>query len=305
MGPKVSLFLHRRFIRMVAVSVTFALFGNRIVELPAGLPMQSQLNVPTGELDQTLSSCFEQESRVLRTQGSYRLRKADEQREKQAAYRLRFLVFNLELNEGLAGSYRDGLDVDEFDGICDHLIVEHVLTGEVVGTYRLQTGDVAAQNLGYYSEREFDFSPYERMRSQIVELGRAAIHRDHRSFDVLTLLWRGIADYARERGARYLLGCSSLSSQCPQEGWALFRALEGALVEPALRSEPLPGNAMEACDPIEHEAARPPKLLRAYLALGAKICGQPAIDREFGTIDFLTWLDLEQLSAAARARFMR
>src|SRR6202012_5713025 len=32
------------------------------------------------------------------------------------------------------------------------------------------------------------------------------------------------------------------------------------------------------------------KLLRAYLAIGAKICGPPAIDREFGTIDFLTLL---------------
>jgi len=31
-----------------------------------------------------------------------------------------------------------------------------------------------------------------------------------------------------------------------------------------------------------------PKLLRTYLAIGARICGPPAIDREFKTIDFLT-----------------
>ena len=36
-----------------------------------------------------------------------------------------------------------------------------------------------------------------------------------------------------------------------------------------------------------------PRLLRAYLALGARICGEPAIDREFSTVDFLTWMDLE------------
>jgi putative hemolysin len=47
-----------------------------------------------------------------------------------------------------------------------------------------------------------------------------------------------------------------------------------------------------------------PKLLRAYLTLGAKICGAPALDRQFGTIDFLTLLDLETLSPAARGRFL-
>ena len=46
------------------------------------------------------------------------------------------------------------------------------------------------------------------------------------------------------------------------------------------------------------------RLLRAYLALGAKICGAPALDRQFGTVDFLTLLDLQTLSPAARARFL-
>jgi len=52
---------------------------------------------------------------------------------------LRFKVFNLELGEGLAASHATGLDVDPFDEFCDHLIVEEVATGKVVGTYRLQT----------------------------------------------------------------------------------------------------------------------------------------------------------------------
>jgi hypothetical protein len=35
-------------------------------------------------------------------------------------------------------------------------------------------------------------------------------------------------------------------------------------------------------------ANQDPKLLRTYLAIGARICSAPAWDREFGTIDFLT-----------------
>jgi len=220
-----------------------------------------------------------------------------------AAFRLRFLVFNLELREGLESAYADGYDRDTFDTACDHLIVEDLPTGRVVATYRLQTGLTAAAHGGYYSAREFDFAPYEPLRAAMVELGRAAVHRDHRSFDVLTMLWRGIVAYACARGARYLIGCSSLSSQSPAEGLALFSALRPFLAPPALRTAPRADFACRPADPGPGQI-RPPKLLRAYLSMGATICGEPAIDRDFKTIDFLTLLDLQHLSPAARARFL-
>src|SRR5438046_10650924 len=93
-------------------------------------------------------------------------RSADEVR---AAQRLRFEVFNLELNEGLAESHFTGLDIDPFDTDCQHLVVEHVPTGEIVGTYRLQTGDCAAANIGHSSERETDFAPYETTPSKTID----------------------------------------------------------------------------------------------------------------------------------------
>jgi putative hemolysin len=40
------------------------------------------------------------------------------------------------------------------------------------------------------------------------------------------------------------------------------------------------------------------------LSVGAKVCGPPALDRQFKTIDFLTLLDLEALPAPARERFL-
>lgn len=141
-------------------------------------------------------------SNLVLTRGAYQLRLVECREDLEAALRLRFLVFNLELNEGLESAYETGQDTDEFDKTSDHLIVEHRPSRQVVGTYRLQTGRVAGRNLGYYSEREFDFSPYEPIRNSLVELGRASIHRNHRSFEVLTLLWRGIAMYAIARYSR-------------------------------------------------------------------------------------------------------
>ena len=235
-------------------------------------------------------------------QGAYRVRQAVGEHDLRAAFRLRFSVFNLELKEGLESASQTGLDIDEFDPVCDHLIVERVGTDQVVGTYRLQSGLMAKANLGYYGEREFSFEPYEEIRGQLVELGRACIHRDHRSTDVLYLLWRGISQYVLRCGARYLVGCSSLTSQDAAHGVAVYEALREYRTVPALRTEPQLAFVLPAVSDV-HSSTHVPKLLRTYLAIGAKICGPPAIDREFKTIDFLTLLDLENLHPKIRARF--
>jgi putative hemolysin len=222
----------------------------------------------------------------------YRLQLARSAEQLRAAQALRFMVFNLELHEGLVQSFETGLDADRFDACCDHLLVEDVGSGAIVGTYRLQSGRRAAQAHGYYSEREFDFAPYEPLRDRLIELGRACVHAEHRNFAVLNLLWNGIADYARDHGARWLVGCSSLTSQDAAAGAAAWQRLAPHQAEPALRTVPMPSFAC----PLDRVAAQPPKipkLLAAYLALGAAICGPPAIDREFKTIDFLTLVDLE------------
>ncbi len=217
-----------------------------------------------------------------------------------AAQALRYAVFNLELNEGLASAHATGLDADKFDLVCDHLIVTEKHTGEVVGTYRLQTGANAARNFGYYSEQEFDFSPYEPIRNEMIELGRACVHKAHRNLSVLSMLWGGIARYARERGGRYLVGCSSLTSQDAAQGAAVYRQFENRFLAPEyLRTMPLPEVAC-SLDAISEHPANPPKLLSTYLSLGSKIAGPPAIDREFGTIDFLTLFDIHDLSVRSR-----
>lgn len=240
------------------------------------------------------------------SQGGYRIRLAQGLADLAAAQALRFEVFNLELQEGLAKSHERGLDEDPFDAVCDHLLVEEATSGTVVGTYRMQTGLRARSALGYYSEREFDFASYEPLRAQMLELGRACIHRGHRNFTVLNLLWKGIAQFARDHGARYLIGCSSITSQDAAEGAAVWRRLQPNLVSEPLRTTPTAGFACE----LTAEATQTPhipRLLAAYLSLGAGICGPPAIDREFRTIDFLTLLDLESPAMRmmqARGRFL-
>jgi len=258
----------------------------------AGWPHQSKVQASIGSLK-------------LGRPRSYAVRFARDEDEIRAALRLRFEVFNLELNEGLASAHATGMDEDEFDEVCDHLIVVEEHANAVVGTYRMQTGIMAGLHAGYYSAQEFDFTPFEPIRSSLVELGRACVHRDHRSIAVISMLWKEIVRYALEHNARYLIGCSSLTSQDPAYGRALYNRFvaEGYLSAPEFQTVPLPAFELDPVEPLDNPPP-PPKLLRAYLGVGAKICSTPAIDRVFGTIDFLTMIDCFNADSAAKERFL-
>jgi putative hemolysin len=247
--------------------------------------------------------------------GRYRLRLAQGASDREAACRLRFRVFNIELGEGLESSYVTGIDTDHFDLFCEHLLVEDQSEGRVVGTYRMQSGATAAMNFGYYSAQEFEFAPYEPLRRDILELGRASIDREHRTPEVLTLLWRGIAQYANEMGLRYLVGCSSLNSKDPVQGWKMYRELLKYRVSPEFETVPTAAYQCPKEQPVadaQHETTgedgvlpvKVPKLLKNTPPRGARRAPPPAWDLEFGTIDFLTLLDLKMLSSAARNRFL-
>ena len=232
----------------------------------------------------------------------YRVQFARHEQDVRAAQRLRFEVFNLELNEGLVSSHLTGRDEDHYDVVCDHLLVTDLATDRIVGTYRMQTGDAAAMHLGYYSEQEFDFGCFQPMRRQILELGRACIAAEHRNQTVLSLLWRGIFSHARRQGLRYLIGCSSLSSQDEAGALVTYAGLSGRfLAESDCRTLPV---ASCRCRPGPAEPLALPRLMVAYLSAGARICGEPAIDREFGTIDFLTVLDLDNVSPRFARKYL-
>lgn len=239
---------------------------------------------------------------IARATDQYRVRLTTSEDERTQVFRLRFRVFCSELGEGTPDAYRRELDEDVFDAFSDHLIVEHVASRTIVGTYRLQRQSVAKANLGFYFQREFDVAPYDHLGGALLELGRACVDREHRRLEVLDLLWCGIARYAEHYGMRYLIGCSSLTSQDPSHGLAVFESLKKYLVHPSLRTKPLPPYDLPQV-PCKPSDAKIPKLLSAYLAVGAKICGPPALDKDFGTIDFLTFLDLTTLAPRVRARF--
>jgi putative hemolysin len=242
-------------------------------------------------------------------EGRYLVRFVRTSEELDAALRLRFEVFNLELGEGLTSSFQMGRDLDQFDETCDHLIVSETETDRVIGTYRMQTNEMAAAGGGFYTGAEFDLS---RLPSDLlaegIELGRACIAQSHRNTQVLFLLWKGLATYVSYKRKRYLFGCCSLTSQDENEGRRVMELLktQGHL-HPNLFAPPNPGYECEAKDLtlVEAENVKLPRLFRTYLRYGAKVCSPPAIDRQFKTIDFLVLFDIAQMSERTVQMFFK
>jgi putative hemolysin len=239
-----------------------------------------------------------------------RVRFARTPEELEAVQRLRFEVFNLELGEGLDESFERGLDADRFDPVCHHLLVIDEPSQKIVGTYRMQTSEMAAHYGGFYSVEEFTVDDLGRtVLEDAIEIGRACVARDFRSRQMLFMLWKGLAQYLAHNRKRFLFGCCSLTSQDSLEGWRVMEHLRDKdCVHTAHRVNPQPGWECFAPgfapDPGSLQPkVNLPKLFNLYLRFGAKVCGDPALDRFFKTIDYLVLFDLQDLGDHSRRIF--
>jgi putative hemolysin len=242
--------------------------------------------------------------------GSYILKTANSYQELIESFRLRHEVFYQEFQE-VEGS---GLDVDRFDSHFDHLIIIHKESNKIIGTYRLSSSQFSKLS---YTELEFDLTEIFKMKGPHIELGRACIQKEHRRGAVISLLWRGIAEYMNVSGANVLFGCSSLKINNTREAALVYKYLldDGHITKNHFAS-PTKNflmsdfdawfsyfqNGLSETQKAEAEALVP-SLLKSYLKLGAKIASEPAFDKDFDCIDMLTVLKKEDLAKSLARRF--
>jgi putative hemolysin len=224
-------------------------------------------------------------------------------REVREAQRLRYLVFSEELGACVPGR-EQGIDCDVFDAYCDHLIVRDAAAGSVVGTYRILPPSQARRLGRYYAEGEFDLGRLAALRSEMVEVGRACIHRDHRSGAVIHLLWKGLADYMQYFSYGYLAGCASIGlADGGVNAARVYKTLAGRFLRPApLRTFPLEPAPL-ATGP--EEPCTIPPLIRGYVRMGGYVCGEPAWDRAFNCADLFMLLPMSRLAGRYARHFLR
>jgi len=222
--------------------------------------------------------------------------------EVRQAQRLRYEVFTEDMGAVFPTAV-GGVDEDRFDAWCEHLIVRELDTDRVVGTYRILAPEQARRAGGYYSESEFDLSGLNAIRSELVEFGRSCTHRDYRSGAVIMLLWSGLAEFLRRTGKRYVFGCASVSLRDDGATAAgVYRSVAPHIEQAReLRVQPLHRLPVERLDCSL--PTRVPPLIKGYLKVGARVCGDPAWDADFNTADFPMLLSIDALDDRYRRHF--
>jgi putative hemolysin len=220
------------------------------------------------------------------------------------AQRLRYRVFCEELGAKLKTA-EQGLDTDEFDQVCEHLLVRETKTGRVVGCTRLLNRKGAQQLGRFYSESEFDLGAIPSLGGSILELGRTCVSPDCRQGSVIAVLWSGVAQYIHHHRIDYLFGCASVplgNNDC-QAAAIMNRIRRQAMAPSRLRVTPrMPLKAAQADD---HVLDAPlPALLKGYVRLGALACGEPCRDPDFDVGDILMLLDMRSLNPSYARHFL-
>lgn len=245
--------------------------------------------------------------------GPYLLKTVSTVDELKAALRLRYEIFHREL---IGKTRETGIDVDEFDFLCDHLILQNTKTGELIGTFRLNCSD---HSESFYAAREFNLERIMALPGTKIELGRACVRRDYRNGFTTSLLWRGVAEYMTATRSQFVFGCASVKTRSPREAALLYRHFfELGRMDARFFAPPTRPYTMVDLDlwiryfrgPLTSaERAEVEELLpaacRTYLGAGAFIGGEPAWDDEFKCIDFLTILHREDLNRSLWKRYKK
>ncbi|RKY34207.1 MAG: hemolysin [Candidatus Omnitrophota bacterium] len=200
---------------------------------------------------------------------------------------------------------------DKFDKFCQHLVVIDKRINQVVGTYRLLLGSIAEKNIGFYSETEFDLGNIKRScKGEVLEIGRACVHPDYRKYLIITLLWRGVLSYVEYNKVDFIFGCASIEDSHPLKIGKIFRFFKDNFFSPPrFRVFPLEDKRfsyIKYLDEYNKEEVLNmlTSLIRGYLSIGAFVCGEPAWDRVFDTVDFFMLLDVKRINNSFLRKFL-
>ena len=240
--------------------------------------------------------------------GSLEVRLITTKAELRTAQKLRYNIFYEEMSARAEGARKARkLDQDQFDKICDHLIVVDTEAGckggEIVGTYRLLRQEVAAQNGGFYTQGEYNIDALvaRHPTKNFLELGRSCVLEKYRTKRTVELLWHGIWAYTLHHKIDVMFGCASLAGTDPEamadqlsvlkvaneapDPWKV-RAHDNLYVDMGNGDDHAPRKAL----------GKLPPLIKGYLRLGAYIGDGAVVDHHFGTTDVLIVLPIENIN---------
>ena len=237
--------------------------------------------------------------------GRYRSRIAETEADIRAAQRLRFVAFK-------QGEDVPGIDSDEFDDICTHILVEEEATGRLVCCFRMLPLTDGGEIERSYSAQFYELSALRTFREPMVEMGRFCIRPGLRDPDVLRVAWGAMTRFVDENGVAMLFGCSSFKGTDadiyadafarlkarnlpPPRWWPRVKAPSVfRFAQKLRRRKPDARQAMLGMPP----------LLRTYLLMGGWVSDHAVVDRQMNTLHVFTGLEIGAIPPA-RKRLLR
>jgi len=131
--------------------------------------------------------------------GRYEVREAQSPADLRAAQALRQRAFH----------GQPGLDVDAFDPLCRHILIEETATGRLVCCFRVLLLPDASHIKHSYSAQFYDLSALTGFPGPLLEMGRFCVDPDSRDPDVLRLAWGALTRFVDAHGVTLLFGCAS------------------------------------------------------------------------------------------------
>jgi len=139
---------------------------------------------------------------------------AKDQKDVRASQMLRYRVFVEEMGASASeAAHAEKIDCDEFDDICDHLLIaDNAAGGKIVGSYRLLRRSRLPAGRKFYTEGEYNISKtLEHFKGEVMELGRSCVDANYRNRSTIQLLWRAIGEYSGAYDVKLMFGCASFN----------------------------------------------------------------------------------------------
>jgi len=242
--------------------------------------------------------------------GKYNARLADSGDDVRKAQALRYTAFI----DGTGAETRNkDLDSDDYDAVCDHILIEEAKTGDLACCFRLLPLESGSEIETTYSSQFYDLDALRTFPDRMVEMGRFCVHPDHRTGEVLRIAWSAMTRYVDAREIKLMIGCSSfhgVDADTYKDSFALLK--DNHLAPTHLLPRPKAANIFEFArklrlrrpDKMQGMRLMPP-LLRGYLSMGGWVSDHAVIDHDLNTLHVFTGLETSRVPERMRKALRR
>ena len=234
--------------------------------------------------------------------GRYRARYASSQIDVLAAQSLRYQCFNL--------SNKDELDVDDFDALCQHVLIENLETEKLICCYRILKFDSGKNISSSYSSQFYDLKVIENFTEPMIEVGRFCIDPEVNDPSVVLTAWAALAQIVDHNQTQFLFGCSSFEGIEKEKYFDSFALLRDRYMapdhwRPKIKAAQVFCYSKDLIYKVNKKKAllNMPPLLKTYLSMGAWVSDHAVVDLNMKTLHLFTGMEISKIPKS-RKKFL-